>query len=182
MVQLSVIFWALIAFFAYVGWVRGFTKAIIALSGITLGLFGLYEFDTLIRLNLFDDLGPARVFYVQCAMFLTVVFFAYQTRALEDFGRNRGRREERDELQSKALGMLVGAFNGYMIGGSIWGFMINSVQPYPLQPSVVAPTPGSPSAALVENLPLAVLTQNGSSGDLLSLMVVILFVVVLVII
>ena len=46
---------------------------------------------------------------------------------------------------------------------------------------VIAPRPGFPSAVMVDNLPLYMLTSGGN-GTLLSLLVVILFVIVLVLI
>ncbi|MCA9912140.1 MAG: hypothetical protein KC496_02270, partial [Anaerolineae bacterium] len=56
MVELIVIVWLLVAFFAFVGFRRGWTKEIIALAGIVLGLFALYQFDGLLRGTLFGDL------------------------------------------------------------------------------------------------------------------------------
>lgn len=184
MVELSILVWLLAFFFGYVGYLRGWTKEVISLSGIVLSLFALYQFDTLIRVTLFGDLPRSQIFYIQAIIFITIVFFSYQTRALvESRTENRsgqGRREERDEAQSKALGSLVGFLNGYMIGGTIWYFL--DINNYPLAPLVITPPVGSASAAAVQNLPLYVLTANGTSGDFLSLLVVILFVIVLVLI
>jgi hypothetical protein len=147
-----------------------------------LGLFALYQFDTLIRVTLFGDLPRSQVFYIQAALFIAIIFFAYHTRALGETPRSSGggRREERDEMQSRALGGIVGFINGYLIGGTLWYFL--DVSAYPLAPLVVAPTAGTASAEAVRNLPLYVLTQNGANGDLLSLLVVVLFIVVLVMI
>jgi hypothetical protein len=176
MIELSIVVWVLAGFFAYVGWERGFMKEVISLSGITLALFGLYEFDTLIRVTLFDDLNTAAVYYIQATLFGLVVFFAYQTRELDD-GRS-SRRADRDEAQTKALGGIVGFINGYMVGGTLWYLL--DIANYPLSPRVAAPAPGSPSAEMVSNLPLYVL--GAGEGNLLALMVVLLFIVVLVII
>lgn len=176
MLELSLLVWVLAAVFAYVGWLRGWTKEVISLAGITLGLFALNEFDTLIRETLFGDLPPDQVFVIQSALFLIIVFFAYQTNAL---AARAEQRAQRDDLQTRALGGLVGFANGYLVGGTIWYFL--DIANYPLAPYVVQPAAGSASAAAVTNLPLYVLTGNGTN-DLLSLMVVGLFVVVLVII
>lgn len=177
MVELSVLVWLLAGFFGYVGFRRGWTKEIISLAGIVLGIFAMYQFDTLIRVTLFGDLPPATVFYIQAALFITVVFFSYQTRAL---GEGRTRREERDETQTRVLGAIVGFANGYLVAGTLWYFL--DIANYPLAPRVISPPAGSLSAAAVDNLPLYVLTQGGQNGDLLSLLVVLLFVVVLVLI
>jgi len=185
MIELSVLLWAGAAFFAYVGFTRGYIKEIISLAGIMLGLFALDEFDGLIRGNLLATLPIDQRFYVQAAIFLLIVLFAYQTRALgnEPASSGRGRDAGRAQGQNRALGALVGLINGLMIGGSLWNFLeINlAAGRYPLDPYVIAPVPGSPSAALVGSLPLNLLTGAGG-GDLLSLLVVVLFVVVLILI
>ncbi len=178
MVELIVLVWILVGFFAVVGFRRGWTKEIIALSGIILGLFALFQFDNLIRVTLFGDLPPGQVYYIQAALFITVVFFAYQTRAL---GEGRPRRGEgRDETQTRILGGIVGGINGYLVSGTLWYFL--DVANYPTAPAIVAPPAGTLSAATVSNLPLYVLTQGGQNGDLLSLLVVVLFVAVLILI
>lgn len=178
MVELVVIVWLLVAFFAFVGFRRGWTKEIIALSGIILGLFALYQFDSLLRVTLFGDLPRGQVYYIQAALFITVVFFAYQTRAL---GEGRPRRGDvRDETQTQVLGAIVGGINGYLVSGTLWYFL--DIANYPTAPAVVAPPAGTISAATVGNLPLYVLTQGSQNGDLLSLLVVVLFIVVLVLI
>ncbi len=185
MIELVVLVWALAIFFAYVGSLRGWTKEIIAMGGIILGLFTLHHFDPLIRQVLLIGLPADQIWLIQSILFVAIVFFAYQTRALE---ARIGRRDDgRDPLQSRALGAIVGFINGYMIGGTIWYFMdINRPLPgglYPLDPFVVAPIPGSPSDAALRTLPLYVLAQGpGSSGDLLALSVITLFIFVLIMI
>lgn len=182
MVELSVLVYAMAAFFAYVGFSRGLSKELISLSGVILGLFALHQFDTALRQQLLVGLAPDTVFFVQTFIFLAIVFFAYQTRVKIGGGGPQGR----DPLQSKVLGMLIGATNGYLIGGTIWYFLdINRTagNAYPLSPYVVAPAAGTLSAQTVTNLPLYVLAQGpGSNGDLLSLAVIVLFVIVLVVI
>lgn len=183
MIELNILVIALAVFFGYLGWQRGWTKEVISLAGIMLALFAMYQFDNLIRGQLLVAFPNDQRFLIQTIMFLIVVMLAYQTRAIvgRDVGRAMG-DTGRDPLQTKALGMLVGLANGYLIGGSIWYFLdINRLPTgqYPLDPFVIAPPPGTASAALLTNLPLYVLTNNGTNGDLLSLVVVVLFVVVL---
>src|SRR5690606_37642297 len=101
MIQLSVVVYLFIVFFAYVGWLRGWTKEVISLAGIMLAIFALWEFRAVISGVIFNDLPPGQVFYIQSALFLMIVFFAYQTRALAE---RPGRRNNREELQSKVLG------------------------------------------------------------------------------
>lgn len=187
MLQLSALMWGMAALFGVIGWMRGLNKELIAMSGIVLGLFALFQFDDFLRNQLMVTFLPQQKFFVQTAIFGVIVFFAYQTRALigEEAARLRENRQVkeggRDALQSGILGALAGFVNGYLIWGSIWYFMdINS---YPLLPFVVAPAQGSPSAQTVSILPLFFLAGGPSgSGDLLALAVIVLFLFVLIVI
>ncbi|MEM9955315.1 MAG: CvpA family protein [Chloroflexota bacterium] len=183
MIQLSVIVYIFVAFFAYVGWLRGWTKEVISLSGIMLAIFALWEFRGVITGVLFNDLPAGQVFYIQSAIFTVIVFFAYQTRALQ---ARAGRRNNREELQTKVLGGIVGALNGYLISGTLWFFLdyrgVQGTFPsYPLA-LVSPPAVGSPSADMVQNLPIYLMTGTAGESALLSLVVVVLFIVVLILI
>lgn len=185
MIELSILVWLCAAFFAYMGALRGWAKEVISTAGIILGLFALFQFDTLIRQSLFASLAPEWKFYLQTIIFLVIVFFAYQTRALIGVEARNRSRDARDPLQARVLGGIAGFVNGYLIGGSIWYFLdINRIAggQYPLSPYIIAPPAGTNSAAFVQNLPLYLLTQNGASNDFLALSVVVLFIIVLIII
>ena len=183
MLELVTLVWVFVAFFAFMGLQRGWTKEIISMSGIILGLFALHQFDTAIRDQLLAQFTPDQKFYFQSALFLVIVFFAYQTRALvgAQAAAARGSGDGRDALQTRVLGGIVGGVNGYLVSGSVWYFL--HINNYPLSPWITAPADGSLSAQNLGNLPLFVLAQGpGSTGDLLSLMVIVLFIVVLVLI
>lgn len=188
MLELVTLVWVFVAFFAFMGLQRGWTKEIISMSGVILGLFALHQFDTAIREQFLAEFTPDQKFYFQTALFLLIVFFAYQTRALVGSdAREAITGDGRDALQTRVLGAIVGGFNGYLISGTVWYFLhINrnvATGAYPLEPYIVAPAAGSLSAQNIGNLPLYVLAQGpGTTGDLLSLLVIILFVVVLVLI
>ena len=49
MLEMVTLVWIFVLFFGAVGLQRGWTKEIIALAGITLGLFALHQFDATIR-------------------------------------------------------------------------------------------------------------------------------------
>lgn len=184
MIQLSALLWASAIVFSVIGYMRGLSKELISLSGIILALFALFQFDNLLRAVLLANVPRQQQFIIQVIIFLAIVFFAYQTRAL-------GKRtvtppgaqaaDGRDNLQSTVLGALVGFLNGYLIWGSIWYFM--DINAYPLSPFIAAPPQGSPSAETIGNLPLYVLAGGpGGDGNLLAFIVIILFIVVLVLI
>lgn len=187
MVELGLIMYLMIGFFGYLGVQRGWTKELIAMAGIILALFALFQFDNTLRVVLLGGLPNDQRFYVQLALFLAVVFFAYQTRALVggDAQRARSGQDGRDPLQTKVLGAIAGGANGYLVFGTLWYLLDVNRLPtgqYPLDPFVVAPLAGTPSAGTIPNLPLYLLTNNGTSGEFLSLLVILLFIWVLVMI
>jgi len=183
MIQLSVLVAVMSLIFGYIGYLRGWNKEIIATSGIILGLFALFQFDDVIN-DLTANIPPDQSFFVRASLFIAIVFFAYQTRAIigEDAQRRRRRGGEgRDNLQSSALGGIVGFINGYLISGSLWYFL--HITNYPLSPYISAPLPNTASADFIDSLPLYVLAGGpGGDGNLLSAAMIGLFLVVLIVI
>ncbi|MFW5708719.1 MAG: hypothetical protein ACOCX5_00730 [Chloroflexota bacterium] len=175
MIQLYSLMWILAAFGACLGFIRGWNREIIGTAGIILGSFALFQFDALIRGTLLLTFPREQAFFIQLAVFLIIVFFAYQNRMFEP-----DRRDE-NSIQSGILGGLVGFANGYLIGGAIWYFM--DINEYPFAPAVLAPASGSPSAESINAIPLVILSGGaGGSGDLLLVGVIVLFLIVLIVI
>lgn len=178
MIQLSALMWVMAIFFAIIGFLRGWSKELVSTAGVILGLFALFQFDTLLRGTLLANVSRDQVFLVQAGLFIAVVYFAYQTRAI--YGEDR-RREGRDNLQESVLGGLLGFLNGYLIWGSLWYFM--DINEYPLAPYIIAPAPGSPSDQARSILPLVILGGGvNGNGDLLAIAVIVLFLIVLIMI
>lgn len=183
MVELALVVYLLTAFFAYIGWIRRWKKELISLAGIVLAIFALYQFRPFLIGVLLDNLPRNQQFYIMSFIFIVIVYFAYQTRGFREEGNT-------DVLQQKALGGLVGAFNGYLISGTLWYFLDISYREaltqgiataqYPLAPFVILPPENTTSFAMINNLPQYWLTSG--DGSLLSLLVVVLFVIVLVLI
>lgn len=179
MIELSAILVLFSIFFAFIGFIRGWNREIVSTAGVVLGLFALFQFDSLLRGTLLANVSRDQVFLVQSGIFIAIVFFAYQTRTV--MGADLARAQGRDSLQESVLGGLLGALNGYLIWGSLWYFM--DINEYPLAPYVVAPSPGSPSAQTQTILPLVLLGGGpAGNGDLLAVAVIILFVFVLILI
>jgi hypothetical protein len=176
MIELSAVLVMMTIFFGIIGYLRGWNRELIAMAGIILGLFALFQFDTLIRGAILRGVALDQVFIIQASLFIIVVFFSYQTRAL-----GGGRNEGRSNLQESILGAIVGGINGYLIWGSLWYFM--DINNYPLAPAVIAPAPGSPSDQALNLLPLVVLGGGvNGNGDLLAVAVIVLFLFVLIVI
>jgi uncharacterized membrane protein required for colicin V production len=183
-IQLTVLLGGMCIIFGYIGFLRGWNKEVIATSGIILGLFALFEFDEVLD-ALLTNLPADQGYAVRAVIFIVIVYFSYQTRAIigPEATRSRGgsRDDGRDRLQASVLGSIVGAVNGYLIWGTLWYFM--HVTSYPLQPYISAPPEGSPSANFVDSLPLFVLGGGpGGDGNLLAAAVIGLFLIVLIVI
>jgi uncharacterized membrane protein required for colicin V production len=162
-------------FFGIIGFLRGWNKEIIATAGIVLALFAVFQFDGLLRGTFFVAIPPTQIFLIQAALLFGVVFFVYQAR---DIGGVASRREK--DWQAGFLGSLVGAFNGYLIGGTLWYFL--DVNEYPLEAFVVAPAANSPSADALNFIPIMIIGGGASgTGDLLALGVLVLLFFALVV-
>jgi len=166
----------MIALFAMVGFMRGWTKELVATAGIVLALFTLKQFETILIDPLTDGKQNSK-FYLQATILLLLAFFAYQTPPEKFAGGRRRRSSERQGFQEGVLGALIGALNGYLLVGSLWWYMDNLE--YPLSPHIMDPVPlDSPSADMVSALPLSWMLSG--DGSLLSLIMIGLFIFVIV--
>lgn len=174
MIQLSIFLWGMVALFGLIGFVRGWTKEIIALTGVVLALFTLEQFDEAFLQTLTAGAEPSQQFYLFSGILMLITFFAYQTP--ERFEKRVARNKKlREGLQEGLLGAMIGAINGYLIFGGLWYYMRNLG--YPLAPNIPPPLAGTASAAMETNLPLDWLL----AGNLLTILVVALFLFIIVV-
>ncbi len=174
MIQFYSLMWILAAFFAIIGAMRGWNKEVIALAGIVLALFALFQFDTLLRGTLLQSFPREQTFVIQFIVFSGIVFFAYQDRSFipDD-------TPDRVTIQEAILGGFLGFINGYLIGGTLWYFM--DINEYPFTPYVVAPAANSPSAQSIDIIPIVLFGGGvGGTGDLLAVAVIAVFLLVLI--
>ena len=178
MIELLALLFVMTVLWGVFGFFRGLNRELIATAGIILAMFALFQFDSLLRNTLLGGVSTDQVFLIQTLIFVIIVFFAYQTRTF--FGRDVG-RDGRNTSQNSVLGALVGALNGYLIWGTIWYFM--DINEYPLSPYIIAPAPGSVSDQARNALPLVFLGGGPTgNGDLLAVLVIVMFVIVLALI
>lgn len=174
MIQLSTFLWGMVALFAIIGFLRGWTKEIIALTGIVLALFTLQQFEDALLQSLTEGANPAQQFYLYSGVLLIITYFAYRTP--ERFERRTARsRRIREGLQESLLGAMIGGFNGYLVFGSLWYYM--RILDYPLDPLIPPPFAGTTSAAMQNQLPLDWLL----GGNLLTLLLVVLFLFIIIV-
>jgi len=142
MVSLSVLFYIFILIFALIGAIRGWAKEVIATFSAFLALFIISVLQTYVpAVKSFLENSPAsyQVTFNMLVMGL-LVFCGYQTPNLPILVDNQ--RFMHDRLQDTVLGFIIGAFNGYMIFGSIWYFIHAANYPFSY---VVAPIAGTPA-------------------------------------
>ncbi|RMG96688.1 MAG: CvpA family protein [Chloroflexi bacterium] len=198
MINLGTLFWVLVAFFAVIGMMRGWTREVIATSSLVLSLFALNQFGFFIVsiLGATADTAGAQVdlitirrqqFYILSGLHLLITFFGYQGPTFAG-SRLSERLRVRDSLQDKLLGLIVGAVNGYLILGTIWSFLEYQVTAgsgwvplaadmgYPFDPNIlVRPGPELELASLIGRLPLPMLSPY------LPFLVVVVFLFVIVV-
>jgi uncharacterized membrane protein required for colicin V production len=175
MMQLSTFLWVMIIIFAIVGALRGWTREIVATAGIILALFASWQFSNVLFQPLLAGANAQQIFYFYTGLLALVTFFAYQTPGTASRlseGRLWGGR--REGLQERLLGFIIGGINGYLVFGSAWYYL--DATGYPFAPFITAPAPGSPSAAMVQSLPLIFLVEN----NLLTILVIVLFLFVII--
>lgn len=140
MISIQFVFISMVIFFGMVGAIRGWQKEVIATAGLIGAVAFLYQFgDYLLTLgNVFfrfadtatsnlpaDTITLQRQFWIQAIFLSLIAFFSYQIiSSLADRapGTSRGDRV-RYGFQSRFIGAVVGMFNGYLLVGSLWGFL-----------------------------------------------------------
>ncbi|NLF78038.1 MAG: CvpA family protein [Chloroflexi bacterium] len=184
MISLQFIFFFMIIFFATIGYMRGWQREVISLTGIIGALAMLTQFgDILTGLvgsltggpNLTDPFSVRRQqFWIQTIFITIVAFFSYQVVARLADQAMGGRFGERlrGGLEKRILGALFGAVNGYLLIGSLWGFLEYQItqngyvrlplgEPYPFDASVIVrPIADASAAALADMLPLGVFSPT----------------------
>jgi uncharacterized membrane protein required for colicin V production len=175
MMQLATFLWIGIVLFAVIGFLRGWTKEIVATAGVILALFTIYQFQGILLQQLTQNVSAEQRFDLYTGIFLVITFFSYQTPSTAArLSEGRMWSNRREGLQERLLGFVIGGVNGYLIIGTIWYFL--DINLYPFAPFILSPTPGSASADLVKSLPLIFLVQ----GNLLTILVIVLFLFVII--
>jgi uncharacterized membrane protein required for colicin V production len=128
MISLFAAFWITVVFFALVGAMRGWSKEVIAMAGLTLSLFTINTFGSIL-IRLLGGIGGdapvadimiqmRRQYWVLGSIHLIIAFFSYQSVALI-----RARLAPREKVQERLLGLIFGAVNGYLVIGTLWSLL-----------------------------------------------------------
>jgi len=186
MVSLHFVFWFMVIFFTLIGYLRGWQREVIALSGLVASIAALSQFgDSITGLvggltgtvqpNPADPFAFQRQqFWIQAIFHGTIAFFSYQVVARLANQATGGRFGERlrSGLERRVIGAMIGAVNGYLTIGSMWGFLEYQVtqagyvqlppgQPYPFDPSVIVrPGTAAAAAAVADYLPMGLFSPS----------------------
>jgi uncharacterized membrane protein required for colicin V production len=157
MMSIVSFFWLCIFLFGLVGWMRGWAKELLVSFSAILALaliFILRKYIPFVR-----DLQPPDVtlFWIQTIIMLVLVYFGYQTVRIE---RLTG-KATRDKVQDALFGSILGAFNGYLIVGSILYWMQEA--DYPFENFMTPPDPSIADtvARMMDYMPPVVLGEPG---------------------
>jgi len=197
MLSLTAAFWIMVALFAFVGMMRGWTKEVLVISACILAIFVINQFmGVLFNLIHWDTNVAAspelrkRQFYIMSTVLLAIVFFGYQGPTLAG-SRVGDRLTRRDNWRDRILGLLVGGLNGWFVIGTVWSFLeyqlvsaSNWVRftpdvPYPFNPTTII-RPAPELATIIDNLPIPILTQSPLILPLMLAAIVLFILVVLV--
>jgi hypothetical protein len=177
MIEVSAFMWTLAIFFGILGFLRGWQREFMVTGGVLLLGFAIFQFDSLIR-TIFFGINHDTLFSFQVVALILTVFYTYQMKGIIPGARGASRRDTRDS-RDNMIGALVGALNGYLIGGTLWYLL--DINQYPLEQFFTAPAASSPSAQALGWMPMMILGGGASgSADLLSTAVLILIFIVLV--
>lgn len=168
MISLHIVFYLMILFFALIGYLRGWQREVIALTGLVASIAFLSTFGQEV-INLWpsaaitEGMVPEAIsranqarFWIQAIIHSAIAFFSYQmvTRLADQVARGRLGDRVRANLEKRIVGSLIGATNGYLFVGTLWAFLEYVVTPtgyqqlppgalYAFHPLIVRPVEGA---------------------------------------
>jgi colicin V production protein len=134
MMSIVYIFWMYVILFAIVGGMRGWAKELLVAFSVILALALNHVIRRYIPIAAALPETDVSLFWVRTIVLLVLVFFGYQT--VITISRLAA-RAARERLQDTLFGVILGAFNGYLIAGTILYYM--HVANYPFERVISRP-------------------------------------------
>jgi len=132
-----IVFYVFVALFAAIGSMRGWAKELLVIFSVVLALAFISVVENLIPvLGPFIKSSPMLQFYFRIIVVIVLTFFGYQSPRIARLAKAA---ERRDRIQDILLGMIMGAFSGYMVAGTIWSYWHSAGYPV-FNEYVTAPT------------------------------------------
>ncbi len=145
MMSLLYVFWMYVFVFGWIGMMRGWARELLVSFSVVVALtlnFLLKAYIPIVK-GLPDE--STELFWIRTLVLLALVYFGYQTVSLVPHLAPKAKREH---LQDALFGIFLGAFNGYLIIGSLLFYLDQAKYPYP---NIVAP-PGGELSASIQNM------------------------------
>ena len=168
MISLHIVFYLMILFFALIGYLRGWQREVIALTGLVASIAFLSNFGQGVigwwpsaaitegmSQEAFTRASQVR-FWIQAIIHSAIAFFSYQmvTRLADQVSRGRIGDRVRANLEKRIVGAMIGATNGYLFVGALWAFLEYMVTPtgyqqlppgalYAFHPLIIRPVDGT---------------------------------------
>jgi uncharacterized membrane protein required for colicin V production len=125
MIPIQTVFFGLILLFGIIGGLRGWAKELLVSFSVILARFiemVLLKYVPVINSSLQAlAANDAKTwFYVRAMLFVIIVAFGYATTIIS---ASLGSRARKEKLQDTLLGFFLGAINGFLVVGMVWGFL-----------------------------------------------------------
>jgi uncharacterized membrane protein required for colicin V production len=157
MVPLNTIFWTMVLMFGLIGSLRGWVRELLVTMAIISAYFLRWLFLNKIPFvkEYLGARSPLEQFYIFGILFVLMAVFGYAGPAISPYLAGKARREK---IQDFLLGFVVGAVNGFLLIGTIWGLL--ALADYAVG-GIQRPAEGSPAADLVVHfLPLSWMSET----------------------
>lgn len=140
MISLDALLWVFVILFGLIGSMRGWAKELLVSFAVVLALFIINILQNLVPFVAeLAVTNPETMFWLRTILLLALVLFGYQTPNIGKLASTN--RFARERLQDALLGALLGAFNGYLVFGTLWFFM-HQVN-FTAVPFILPPVPGT---------------------------------------
>jgi hypothetical protein len=127
MMSMVYIFWTFVILFSIIGAMRGWAKELLVSFSVVTALAVTLLLEKYIPIVRDLDKTSTSIFWVRTLILISLVYFGYQTVSIARFSS----KAARERLQDSLFGMVLGAFNGYLIAGSLLYYYYVAGYPYP---------------------------------------------------
>ncbi len=154
---LNTFFWLVVLMFGFIGALRGWVRELLVTLAIISAYFLRWLFMNIVPFlkDYLSARSSMEQFYIFSALFVIMALFGYAGPVVSPYLAGKARREK---IQDLILGFVIGALNGYLLAGTIWGFL--DTAGYGIW-GIAAPPEGSAAAQMVKDfLPRAWMTDT----------------------